>query len=314
MGATFALSSIAGCTEDGGDTESTPTPTLEPGAGSGAEPGAGGVTFSVDPSAKEIDWGDEYTVTVTAQAGDDPPAVGTGIMYGTEGSSRTGTVDNSGKQWMLDAGESQTETFEIDPPSVSEFTFRLMTGEQEVVAEWELTVNPPVQSFGETLSYYDGLDMTIDVELHEWLDFELLEGDMGEELGPYSVRPEDGQWVKVNIVAENTNMNTDVGIPEGGAFSALAGNSQLDHPRYLGTNVGAGTEYEVDDETRHEEGAWLEMNDGGEPGQEGFWLPQNDLVPGAGKEGWVLFETDTDATKDDLQIRCGRNDIRATWE
>lgn len=101
---------------------------------------------------------------------------------------------------------------------------------------------------------------------------------------------------------------------EGVTFSALAGSSQLDHSQYLGDGVGADTRDEVDNRTRHKEGARLEMNDGGEPGQEGFRLPPRDLVPGAVEEGWVLFETDTDTTKGDLQVRCGRNDIRATWE
>lgn len=58
------------------------------------------------------------------------------------------------------------------------------------------------------------------------------------------------------------------------------------------------------------------------PGQERVWLPQADLIPGAVEAGWVLFETDTDTTKAnlqiqlerDLQIQLERNDVRATWE
>lgn len=51
-----------------------------------------------------------------------------------------------------------------------------------------LTVNTPFQSFGESLSYYDGLDMTaVDVELHEWLEFK-LQWDGYKQSGIYSVR------------------------------------------------------------------------------------------------------------------------------
>jgi hypothetical protein len=89
----------------------------------------------------------------------------------------------------------------------------------------------------------------------------------------------------------------------------LAGCSDGDEKASDGTRTPV-----PDDETRHEEGARLEMNDGGEPGQEGFWLPQDDLIPGAVEEGWVLFETATDMTAEDVETRLQRNDLRATWE
>ena len=319
VGAAAGSSSIAGCF--GGDEEQpdeTPTTESEEDGGSpdtSEESEAGKISFSVDPSATEIEWGEEYSVTVTMQAGDEPVDAATGIVYQTEADATwSGNLGNTEMMWRLDAGESQSETFEIEPPAVGEFTLGLVNAvEEDVVEEWDLTVTPPVQSLGETLSYYDGLDMSVDAELQEWIDV-VLTWDQEDEAGTYSVRPAEGQWVKVNIVAENTNMNTDVGIPGYGAFSALAGNSQLDHPRYLGTDVGAGTEYVVDDQTRHEEGSRLEMNDGGEPGQEGFWLPPDELIPDAREEGWVLFEAATDTAVEDVEIRLQRNDVRATWE
>ena len=63
-GATVAFGSLAGCFgDDGEDAE----PTTEP----GAEPSAGEVTFSVEHSGTETDWGEADTVTVTTQAGDE---------------------------------------------------------------------------------------------------------------------------------------------------------------------------------------------------------------------------------------------------
>lgn len=56
------------------------------------------------------------------------------------------------------------------------------------------------------------------------------------------------------------------------------------------------------------------MNDGGESGQDGFWLPQDGLAPDAVEEGWVLFETDTDTTAEDVAIQLQWSELYATWE
>lgn len=321
-GVTIALASIAGCTGDGdGDSGSTPTtePGVEPTTEPGEEPPPGEVAFSVEHSGAEMDWGDEYSVTVTARAGDEPPDVVTVIAYqmGDE-STYSHTFDNTEAVWRLDAGKSRTKTFEIEPPAVDEFHVGLFnTVEEEVVEEWDLTVTPPVQSFGETLSYYDGLDVTVDVELHEWLEFD-LHWDGRDESGTYPVRPEGGQWVKVNITAYNRNDRggDGVGVPTVEAFSARAGNSALEHPRWSGADVGADTRFEVDDEdgNRDEERSRLEMRHDGEPQQEGFWFPQDDISPDIVEEGWMVFETGTDTTKEDLQLALERDDITAIWE
>lgn len=318
-GAMLALGSAAGWVL-WDNYQSDSAETTEPAGASSPEPPdepeAEEVSFSIEPATNEIDWGEECSVTVSARAGDDPPRVPTIVVYETEDSSTwTGSIGATEMMWNLDAGESETETFEIEPPSVGEFTLGLMDArEEEVVDEWELMVNPPVQSFGETLSYYDGLDMTVDVELQEWIDVELVYGDINdEETGTFSVRPRDGQWVKVWVTAENTNTNEKVRMPGNDMFTGLADNSQLDHPRYLGEDVGAGTNYEIDDASVEEEGARMEMYHDGDPKQEDFWYPPSELISGAVEEGWMLFETDADMTVEDIQIRLSRNDVRATW-
>lgn len=312
-GAAAGLGFIAGCLgDDDNDVNDEPTPTPEPTPVEPDEPEAGEVTFSVQPSTDEIDWGDEYSVTVTARAGEDPPETLTAILYETEGDAMwSGSFGGTEMRWDLDDGESRTETFEIEPPAVGELTLGLMDPvDERVIDEWGLMVYPPTQSFGETLSYYDGLDMTIDVEFQDWLEFE-MSWDDGAETGTYSVRPREGQWVRVWITGENTNVNEEVRMVGADEFTALADRSQLDYPsRVNPTEVGAGTSYEVVDSTRNEEGAW--MNRMGEV--EGIWSPPRELIPGAVEEGWVLFETDADTTTDDLEIRVNRHDIRATWE
>ena len=66
-GATIVLGSVAGCSGGDGEDSTTAEPegqeTSEP-----AEQSAGGeASFSVEPSATEIDWGDDYSVEVTVQ-------------------------------------------------------------------------------------------------------------------------------------------------------------------------------------------------------------------------------------------------------
>lgn len=316
-GAAITLSVIAGCSGDDNGDGPASTPTSDPDEETPEppeEPGDGDLSFSAESSATEIDWGEEYSVTVTARAGESPPHVMTALVYQSEADSTwSGSFGNGEMLWRLDGGESRTETFELKPPEVGECKVGLMTQDGEVIEEWELTVNPPTAEFGETISYYDGLDVTVDAELHDSMDFEIT-WDYGDESGVYSVRPKDGQWVKVSVVAKNTNTNEDVRVPGEDRFSGLAGSSQLNSPRSLGTEVGAGTEYEIDDETRHEEGAWMEMYKDGAAQQEGYWYPPSELIAGAEEKGWILFETDKkDISVDDVEIRSNRNDIRATW-
>jgi hypothetical protein len=321
VGGTIVLGTLAGCS--GGDEEepeSTPTTAEESGdAATPEEPAEGGVSFAVDPSTDEIDWGETYTVTVAVSAGEDPPFLETGIVYETESdSSWSGGFDNTVQMWQLEGGESQSETYEIEPSAVGDLKLGLMrSAKQEVVEEWDLTVNPPTAAFGEPISYYDGLDVTLDVELHEWLEFELEWGYPEVKKGMYSVHPTDGQWVTVSITAENTNTNSEVRLPEREDFSGLGGNSQLEP--YAGRKpVGGDTDYELDqveeewDMSSGEERPYL-MMEYDDYTQEGYWKPPRTLISGAVEDGWLLFETGADVTVDDIEIRLNRNDIRATW-
>lgn len=321
-GTAAGLGFIAGCLggddEDGGDSngDSDATPTPEP----PDEPDAGELSYSVATSKDEIDWGDEYSVTVTAQAGEDPPETMTAILYQTEDESMwSGSFRATEMWWRLDAGDSQTETFEIEPPAAGELTFGLMdVMEEDVIDEWDLMVNPPVQSFGESLSYYDGLDVTLEVELPEWLEFELKWSYDPVESGMYSVRPREGQWVKVSVTAENTNTNEEVSLPDDEDFNGLAGSSQLYH--FVGRElVGEDTDYEVDnpedewDPSSGEDRPYLEV-EYDDYTQEGYWDPPREIISGALEEGWLLFVADADVTVEDIEIRLNRNDLRATWE
>lgn len=79
-------------------------------------------------------------MTVTVEAGKEPPKVATGVKYQLEDdSSDWHSFENTTKQWQLTAGESSKKTFEIDSPTAGEFALRLrkaVEGEHEVVEEW----------------------------------------------------------------------------------------------------------------------------------------------------------------------------------
>ena len=314
VGGGIAFVALAGCSGGDGDESETTTTSKEEASGDTTETsGDEDVSYSVEPSANQLDWGEDYSVAVTVQCEHESAQLATGILYQTADDHQwAGSFGNTETMWQLDTGESETKTFDVDPPTVGELKLGLLEiTSEEVVEEWELSVSPPTAAFGGTNSYYDGLDVSLDVELTEWMDFEL---DYGDESGMYAVRPQGGQWVKVTVTAENTNTNSEVSLFGDDAFTALAGSSQLDRPRSLGEGVGAGTDYEIDDQTRHDEGARLEMYKGGSAQQEGYWYPPSELISGATEEGWLVFEGETDTTKSDLQIRLERADIRATWE
>lgn len=188
-------------------------------------------------------------MTISATSGDSYPSYATGIVYQEEGGSTwSGSFSEADMMWQLEAGETNVKTIELTPTETGNLKMGLMDAmEQEVLEEWEVQINRPTAEFGETISFYDGLDLTLDAEVHESMDFELnYGGDQNDaETGTFSVSVQNGKWVKVTVVAENTNQEGEVGLPGGEQFSGLAGNTQLDSgkPRSLGEGIGEGTIY-----------------------------------------------------------------------
>jgi hypothetical protein len=324
VGGSIAFVALAGCSGGDGD-ESETTTTEEESSGDTTETSGGGdVSFSVKPSANQLDWGEDYSVDVTVQSGDESVQLATGIVYQTEDDSEwAGSFGNTEKMWQLDEGESQTVTFDIEPPAVGELKLGLYDAvSEQVVEEWELTVSRPIAALGETNSYYDGLDMTVDAEVHESLEFELeYGGDQNDaESGMFSVGVKDGKWVKVIITAENTNQEGEVGLPGKTEFGGIVGQgTQLkqNQPRALGEGVGEGTIYEIGDGPENIGDAWMEMHKGGNAQQDGYWYPPSELVYGAVEKGWIAYAVQEDLSDDaKIEIRLDRQsgiDVRAIW-
>lgn len=296
---------MAGCLGDSDDTDADDDPALDDDA-------PGELTYSVEPTATEIDWGEEYSVTVTAEAGVDSPLEVTVVAYQLAGDTRWSNIVHTRSTWSLDDGEVRTETYDIEPPATGEITFGLFRELFDTVAaDWDLLVNPPSAALGETISYYDGLEVTLDARLLDSIAFLLVDRRDQDELGVYPVRPQDGQWVEVTVTAENTSTNTDVGLPDRDDITALADGTPLARPRQTGDHVGDGrdTAYEVADETVEVREGWFEPRR-----EEEFYDPPDELIPGATYEGRILFETGIDTTVADISARVGHRDVHATWE
>lgn len=144
-GATIAVGSVAGCLGDdaGSDsdtdgdsgTDAETDSGTDDGSDSGTQPDAGEVAFRVEPSTTELEWGDDYSVTVTAEAGPDPPERATVVAYQGEGDNQWSGVANTEAVWRLEGGERQTETYDIRPPSSGQLSYALMDQDGNALEE-----------------------------------------------------------------------------------------------------------------------------------------------------------------------------------
>lgn len=204
--------------------------------------------------------------------------------------------------WQLDGGESRTETYELRPPGGGDLSLALVDQDSNILEEWHLTVSMPQAALGETISYYDGLELTIDAQLRDSVTVPI------EDYGEYAVGVVDAPWVEVAITAENTSMDQKVDTPWRDSFAVLAGGTQLE--RSDGGYLGSDSEYEVldaDREFKDYEGFSLED-------LENHWDPPSELVPDASEQGVLLFKGLEGTTVDELSISVNRNETRATWE
>lgn len=276
------------------------------------DPAPGDVTYSVEPAATEIEWGERYSVAVTARAGSETPTEVTIVQYQRPGDTRWTNLPHTRSTWDLEDGESRTVTHDIEPPASGEITFRLI-GElsDTVAAEWQLLVVAPIALLGEPISYYDGLELAVEAQIRESMEFTLVDRREQVVVGTYPVRPKNGQWVVVTIAADNTNVGANVGVPDPDDVHALSEGTPLERPRTIGDEVGddPGFDYEIADETAAVREGWFD------PRQEaGFYDPPRELIPGAAYQGWSLFEADADIPPSAITVRVNHRGVWATWE
>lgn len=240
---------------------------------------------------------------MTLQGGSEGTQVFTGIVYKTEGSPDwEDSVSGTESVWNLPAGQSQTKTFEVPPPQTGEITYGLLTENYETLEQWKLLVEPPRAAFGETIAFYDGLEMTVSVRLMETIEGSVFNHADQETRGVFTLRPSKGRkWLRVHLTAMNTNNTRDVMPPPHKEIDVLAAGEQLDA-------IGAGTrEIEIVGETTKEYDD-LQLD------EDKLYRPPWDLVPSGKHSGFKQYIVPADITQADLKVMAPHNHVRATWE
>jgi hypothetical protein len=299
-GTAIGLTFLAGCSSNGptgepGETGTeTRTPTTDEGSG-GTSAGEGGLSAVIEPSATEIAWGEEYSVTVTlvAESEYETDWTHTEINWRAKDSSG-GITGTSYSMWDLPTGQPDSHTFKFSPPTMGEITFvlkDLLVG--DTLTEWELTVEPPVAALGEAIPFYDGLEVTMDARLTETIEAHIYD-DEDADLGIYSIRPEDGkQWALAMVTATNTS-TSEIYPPEDRDIAVLANGNQLEQLRgllFAHQNDFRAVEGNPDD-------AWVVRLDD----EADYYDPPTEILPTATTEGWLPYLAKVDASKDDIAV------------
>lgn len=298
-GTATGLAFLAGCASS--DPEESPTGTPET-DGPGDTPG-GSESLSADiaPSASNISWGEEYSVTVTLVAGSEYETDWTHTEINWRTDDSNGAITNSSySMWNIPTGEPDSHTFEITPPTTGDITFTLEDIlEGSTLAEWTLTVEPPVADLGTTISYYDGLAVTIDVQLTETIEAHIYDDYKGNDLGVYSIRPADGtQWALLLLTVENT-ATSKLYPPSSDDMAVLVGGTQLNRADDL--LFATQNEFRAV-EGNPEEAYVVELS-----AEAGYYDPPTEIVPSATAEGWLPYLTDIDSTPADVAAVLTRN-------
>lgn len=310
---------LAGCTGDSNDDGSDPaTPTeaataTEPDSGDGS--GEPTLTATVEPSSSAVCWGEEYTLNTTIAASSDDRQFATAVVYKTASDTEwTAGIDGTEAMWTLSAGQSKTKEFDIQPPETGELTLGLLTGEYETLDQWDLTVRPPTAAFGETVSWYDGLELTLDARITETIAvhvFSTAESDE-QDLGVHPVRPTnhvEKRWLLVTVRAENNTVDQDVHVPWDEQFDVLVGGEPVELQRYM-INPADDPGFEVLDETTKPVGS-IRL---GSESDYYDWSEGTTLPPTASTTGWLPYIVDADTTLDDVGAMARHNEVRARWE
>lgn len=279
--------------DDEGDDEEPSTP----GPGNG-EPGA--VDVSVHPSAEQIAYGDEYTVTVTMS---NTTSV-TQWFWGTIVVRRTTETWRdvaSTEMVQIPPEEEREETYIVAPPRLGDLEFGLMdSGWGEVLAQWTLSVESPQTGFGETNRFYDGLAVTTDVELSDAMDMR-VETDDGPETRSITA-PAGMQWAVLSARVDNTSTDAVTwGPPWPQYFLRLDRVQQKEYTGDLGW-----WDREFEDQLQRPEIVDLRR-------QSGYFQPPREISAGAAAEGWLLFSVSEDASIEALDALLTRRESTA-WD
>lgn len=305
-GTAVGLTILAGCSspldepdEPGEDDSEVDEPDVSNGA-----PGA--VDASVEPSASEITYGDEYTLTVTMRnTGSDTEFFSGQFVVRMEGETWRNRVSTGLIQIPPD--EVREETYTVAPPGVGELEFGFMEFMGEVLDQWSLSVASPRSAFGDANSFYDGVAVTADVELRDAMEMEVT-GDQGTATRSITA-PAATQWAVLSVRIENTT--NDV-VNWGFSSRFFLRSNGIQQEGYTSLNW---YDDEFEDQLRRDERERVEMGR-----QPGYYQRPTQLSPGGIAEGWLLFTVPEDASIGALDALLTRreqsawSDVPLFWE
>jgi hypothetical protein len=316
-GTAVGLAFLAGCASSEPSEQTTET-TQD--AGTDTPTGSDGeFSITIAPSTAELEWGVDYSVDVTMEAGSEPIQTFTEIWWDTDADPGWASVEETNVVWDVPAGQSETKTFDIVPPATGDITFALVDLDQfsDILDEWGLTVASPQTALGEAISYYDGLDVSMQASLQDTLDVTIYEyGGAGNPYpGEYTIRPApaaSSQWLIVTVTAENSTTNADVAPPDNDYIDVLAAGTQLERKSLL-FNYLSDRDFEIVGDPP-EEGESSYMVDFSR--EQGWydWKRHDALVPTATANGWLPYVVSTDITLEDVAVLLEHNGVRARWE
>lgn len=300
---------LAGCAAiEDDEPEETPEPTPEPTPtpeANGTPVENGRIDVTVDPSAEAITYGEGYTVAVTIQnMGNDVEFLPGSFVARAE--AATWRHLKHGENIQIPPGEEVTETYTLIPPAIGDVEFGYMNaGTQVVLTQWNLSVAAPRVPFGETNSFYDGLDVTVDLRFTDAMEMP-VKHTIEDDPGPRQITaPAGRQWVLLDLRVENTNETDSVRFDQAGrragVFLRANGIQQDQYDRQLW-----GTDGEFEDQLSPNE--FVEVTE-----MSGYFDPPSELGPGGATEGWLLFTAPEDATDETLEVAMTRFEESA-WD
>jgi|GEM_PF-4688996 len=316
-GTAVGVAFLAGCSSNGPGVQPTETGTTRETRDGTETAGEGEFSVTVEPSTTELEWGVDYSLDVTMEAGDEPIQTMSEIWWDTDADPGWTRIQGTNVVWDIPAGQSETKTFDIIPPATGDIVFAFADVDRfsDILDEWELAVAPPLAPLGEAISYYNGLDVSMQVSVQDTLDVTIYEyGGAGNPYeGEYSIRPApagSNQWLVLTMTAENSTANTDVAPPDHDRIDVLAEGIQLERKGLL-FNYLSDNDFDIVGDPP-EEGESAYMVDFTQ--EQGYYDWQNVLVPTATATGWLPYVVNADVTLDDIAVLLEYNEIRSRWE
>lgn len=316
-GATVGLAFLAGCSSGGPDDR--PTDTESGPAGETTSPtggdAAGEPSIVVEPSTAELDWGADYSVAVTMEAGSEPIETFTEIWWDAEDDPGWTSVSETNAQWSIPAGQSETKTFDIVPPTTGDVVFAFTDLDQfmDILDEWELAVAPPRATLDEPIPFYDGLTVTMRASLEDEIQARTESYGGQEEYDERPIRPweNDTRWLVLTVTAENDSDNDDVRAPDHREIAVLAAGNQLDAEGLMFTTEPPRFEFVGEPPDPDREDYWVELQE-----DSGYYdeFGSTTLVPNAFVEGWIPYVVSDSIALDDVTVQLEYDDVTAVWE